>query len=396
MGRVTRPLFLGAVALLGLALLLVNRPSLEAQAPECTSGVLLEQILTGGSRWDLCWSESEQEGILLHDVHFTAPGTPRQKVLKEAGLAQIYIEPMDGGPTSTYVGGVGLGGDHLAELRPADCPDGERLSLGDRAILCKQVSARGYIYKYFQSERQGQYLSLMSASIVDGRVFLVEWRFFDDGTIEPRFGESGAVQRLGNDSDFGWPTGTSGQIAYGHVTHVYWRLDMDIGLHGNDDILEEIELRPEGNDSQRRIDVRRLTEEEARPVNPEIKRSWRLRASSLANSDGHRISYHLEPADVGHSSGEATGAEWTRNQFYATALKSCERTGLLNSSEGECAADLPGYMNGESLVDADPVLWFGLSAAWLPRAEDQPVIPTRWLRFALIPRDWTAVNPLIR
>ena len=76
-----------------------------------------------------------------------------------------------------------------------------------------------------------------------------------------------------------------------------------------------------------------------------------------------------------------------------TVNKPCERFASHNP-EVQCAADVSKYVNGESLVGQDIVLWYGITFHHLPRDEDEGMVDAHWDGFQLTPRDWTATNPL--
>ncbi len=119
----------------------------------------------------------------------------RRKILQEASLAQIEVR-YDDGLATLYPGSTpGLGATQLLTLSAADCPNGTLLSQDNRAVLCKQVAGRGYLSKYYTQQRQGDLLTLYSTSQVGQQLYIVQWRLYDDGTIEPQVGEGGRLLR---------------------------------------------------------------------------------------------------------------------------------------------------------------------------------------------------------
>jgi len=145
---IIRLLFLGmAVSIAGFVTLWQLAAS-QAQGGACTTGAYLEQALSTGARWDFCWTARTQEGIVLSEIYYTTPMGVRRKVLQEASLAQIEVNYDDGHAAFYYASTPGLGDAQLLMLSTADCPEGLLLSQGNRSLLCKQVAARGYLYKY--------------------------------------------------------------------------------------------------------------------------------------------------------------------------------------------------------------------------------------------------------
>jgi primary-amine oxidase len=367
----------------------------QAQGGLCTTGAYLEETLPTGARWDLCWGVRTQEGVVLSEIHYTPPGGPRRKVLREASVAQIEVIYDDGGATRYQASEPGLGGERLLTLAVADCPEGALLEQGGRALLCKQVAPRGYLYKYYAEQRQGYLLTLYSVSEIGHHLYIVRWRFADDGAIEPEVGDGGRLWRLGRNPQHGWPippAGGDGVVGIGYVTNYWWRLDFDLGSNGANDIVEEFEVNPAMSNTRRELTVTRLNTETGRTTDPDKKRSWRVRDGALTNADGHAISYHLDPKRAGYRYVGPADQPWNQNDLYVTVGKPCEMLAVGNAISG-CAGHVAGYVNGESIAGADIVLWHRVTAHRLPRAEDTPVLGVQWHGFQLLPRDWSAQNP---
>lgn len=392
-GHRVRLLFvmLGIAVVSGLAVWQLT--ATQAQSGACTTGVYLEESLPTGARWDLCWATRTQEGVVLTDVHYTPPAGLRRKVLQEASLAQIEVIYDDGQAAFYYGSEPGLGDAQLLTLSAADCPDGTLLNQGDRALLCKQTAKRGYLYKYYTQQRQGDAMTLFSASQIGQHLYIVQWRFLDDGTLEPRVGDGGRLLRQGRDPQTGWPVSGDGRLGIGYITNYWWRLDFDLGGNGANDLVEEVEVNPANANTRRVSTITPLTTEIGRATNPDLKRSWRVRDGALANSDGHAISYHLDPNQAGYRyTGPAT-APWSQYDFYVTVNRGCERLAIHNPTADGCTDNVAGYVNGESTTGADTVVWYRATTHRLPRAEDLPLLTVEWQGFQLVPRDWTAQNP---
>lgn len=393
-GSVLRFLLIG-VAVVGVAgfITVWQLTATRAQSGACTTGVYLEETLPTGARWDLCWSTRAQEGIVLTDIHYSTPAGLRRKVLKEASLAQIEVIYDDGRATFYYGSEPGLGDVQLLTLSPADCPDGVLLDQNARTLLCKQTAARGYLYKYYAQQRQADAMTLFSASQIGQHLYIVQWRFLDDGTFEPVVGDGGRLLRQGHELDYGWPLAGDSAVGIGYVTNYWWRLDFDLGGNGANDLVEEFAVNPAGSNTRREATATTLSTETGRTTDPDTKRSWRVRDGALTNSDGHAISYHLDPKQAGYRYVGPATQPWSQNDFYVTVAHDCERLPIQNPTTAGCAEHVAGYVNGESTAGADIVLWYRLTAHRLPRAEDTPVLGVQWQGFQLLPRDWTAQSP---
>ncbi len=370
---------------------------LRAQsAMNCSGQYLIDVTLPVGSRWEMCWEVRDAEGIVFHDIYFTPAGGPRREVLGQANLAQIHVPYDDNGARFHDVSDFGLGGINIDDLTDADCPNGTLLVNAGKHVLCLQILPRGYDYKYFAQQLQGNALSLYSVSHVGQYNYVPTWRFLDNGTIEPTIGATGKLQRFNyNSAASGWPirVDQGGQVyAIAHMHNYFWRLDFDIDGPQNDQV-EEFEFTPVDNNYSYQVSVTPFLTETARTVNPARMRSWRVRDTVTANGDGHAISYHLDPLRVGHIHQGPAAEPFTNNQFYVTVNKPCEKYSSHNP-EIQCASGVSWFVNGESLVGQDIVVWYGITFHHLPRDEDESMMDAHWDGFQLTPRDWTATNPL--
>ncbi len=366
-----------------------------ANAQACGSEALVDVTLPTGGRWEMCWEARDLEGVALSDVHYTTPAGLRRRVLKEAALAQLYVALDDGSERVGYVTEGGLGDANLKTLVAADCLSGNlRSDTSGRLVLCEQVTPRGFAYKYYGTQLQGHALSLFSISTVGEHAYVVRWRFFDDGTIEPAVGLAGDLPAVSDDANFGWPLDDQGAIGVGFTNSYYWRLDFDIGADGDNDVVEEISVHPSSDRNTKSLSVTRLTTETSRDIDANTKRSWRIRDGSTVNSQGRAVSYHLEPLHAGHRHTGTADETWARHDFHATLYNACERFISDNPEDGGCGAHIGEFVDGQNIDQRDVVLWYRIDYHHLPRREDDTGMDIRWDSFHIVPRDWTATNPL--
>lgn len=379
---------------LGVALLGIQQPA-RAQTITCSASNLVDVTLSTGARWQMCWETRSLEGIVLHDITYTAPGQPARMVLAQANLAQLHVPYDDNGARFHDLSDYGLGGSNLDDLTPSDCPNGTLIRDGSKDVLCQQTQAGGYAYKYYANQQQSQTLKLFSVSHVGQYNYVPELLFNDDGVIEFGVGATGQLQRFGTNSAYGWPL-NSGNTTYGvsHMHNYYWRLDFDINGTPNDDLVEEIEFSPNGARDLFTFVRSPFSTETARAVSPVTFRSWRIRDTAVSNADGHPISYHLE-AEPSHLFHGPSYEPFTQNELYLTVNKTCEKFASHNPTSGGCASDVSAFVNGESLSGADLVVWYGLSFHHLARDEDQNYMTPHWSSFQIVPRDWSATNPMV-
>jgi primary-amine oxidase len=392
--KFTRSMWLGVALALGLGLLWTQFTA-RAQSIACSSSNLIDVTLSSGARWEMCWETRTMEGIVLHDITYTAPGQPARMVLAQANLAQIHVPYDDNGARFHDLSDYGLGGGNLNDLTPADCPNGALIRDGSKDVLCQQVQAAGYVYKYYGTQQQGQALTLFSVSHIGQYNYIPQLTFDENGVIEVGVGATGQLQRLGSNPAYGWPL-NPGNTSYGisHMHTYYWRLDFDINSTPNDDQVEEIEFNPNGARDLFAIARTPFSTEAARAVSPLTFRSWRVRDTVTTNADGHSISYQLE-AEPDHLFHGPSYEPFTQNELYLTVNKTCEKFASHNPTTGGCPGDVSAFVNGESLTGADLVVWYGISFHHLARDEDQSYMTPHWSSFKIVPRDWSATNPVV-
>ncbi len=376
--------------------LLAVLPSRAVHAQSCSGDALIDETLPSGSRWEMCWEHRAEEGIVLTDVHFTTPVGVRRQVLKSASVAQIRVAFDDGAQAVDLVSDPahGLGGASLATIPAINCPAGSLRQNAGSDVLCLQQQPRGYAYKSYSVVKQGHMLSLWSLSSALAHAYLVRWDFYDDGSVKPSIGLTGKLESISSDPRYGWQLDNLGRIAVGFSNAYTWRLDFDLGASGADDAVDEMEARPSLDRLRKTFHMTELLSEVARPTDPEVKRSWRIRDTLAVNADGRAISYHLEPLGTAHQYQVPPGDQFPQAALQVTTHKDCERFATGNSTVGGCGAGAADFLSGEPINPADIVFWYTSVYHHLPRSEDEPRIPVYWNSVLIVPRDWTATNPL--
>jgi len=360
----------------------------NAQAVVCPGGQDVDVTLPTNARWEMCWATTSAEGVVLSDGYFTDADGLRRKVFKSLSVAQINVVFDDATPTQNLVTSSGLGGSNFRTMSAADCPAGTRHG----GVLCQRTEARGYAYKSYALQRQGYNLVLTSSSTPSVSTYIVRWAFGDDGSVSPSIGLTGALPRVTNGSSAnGWPVDAAGTTGVGFTNNYFWRMDFDLGTDAADDAVEEFSIVPSADRRRKTKTLTALNSESARATNENLKRSWRILDTQITNADGRAISYHLEPLHTAHRYRGSSSLLSTDAQF--TRYNACERFASENTAPN-CGSSIEDYVSGESIAGQDVVMWYSVSYHHFPRAEDGPTIPVQWNGFVVVPRDWTAVNPL--
>ncbi|MFK7912348.1 MAG: hypothetical protein AB8B93_00415 [Pseudomonadales bacterium] len=367
----------------------------------CSGDELIDVTLPSGSRWDLCWQVQPEAGVTLSEIYFTTPAGLRRRVLNEASLAQVHVRfddartPLDALTDFASGGGFGAAGN-LVPLQGSDCPGGTVRSSAGQDALCQTVEERGYAYKSYSVVNQGHMLVLASRAKIGAMTFVVRWRLYDDGGLEPAVGVTGGLPAVGSDARYGWALDATGRIGVGFHTSVHWRLDFDLGADAEDDRVEQFEVAPSADRLRKNLSVSAVNSESALVVNPDLKRSWRVVDSNTLNADQRPVSYHLEPLHVAHRYPGDALRPWQQSDLYVTRYNPCERFINDNSTANGCGGNVTDFVNGEALAPGNVVLWYRVNYHHLPSSEDEPGIGVRWNGFLIVPRDWTSVNPLAR
>lgn len=362
--------------------------------PICQNEQIISQTFENGSKWEFCWEHKNKEGIILKEMFFTTPDGLERKVLKEISLAQIHVAFDDNSHQVFHIDEFGLGGNNLQNLSSAQCNNGQFQIVDDKNVLCIQVNNRGYIYKDYDEKKQGQLLDIYSQSNTDGYTWIIRWQLHDDGTIEPSIGATGTLHTFGTNTNYGDAIGNSGSIAIASAINYFWRIHFDIAENGTNDVVEEFNVTPSADGSEKNLSVTQLSIETGRTIDQQLKRSWRVRDGIIANDDGHPVSYHLEPLNTGYQYNGHDGQEWAQSDLYITQFNVCERFVTNNPGNEGCLSDITGFLDEQNINGADIVIWYGINYHHFPRDEDLPYMPTRWDNFQLIPRDWTATSPM--
>lgn len=371
-------------------------PTLFAQPSEtaCPSGHTLQHTFSSGAAWDMCWQTSVAEGVVLSNIYYTTPAGLRRRVLGNAAVAQIETEFDDGTRTNALSSTSGLGGSALQTLGANHCPGGTLHSSGGQAVLCSTERDRGYILKHPTVVKQGKLFELINISVVDNRNYVIRWRFADSGIIDPAIGLTGSLPKTGGEASYGWPVTAENVIGVAFTDHYFWRLDFDIADDASNDVAEEYASLPSANRLEKLKVLNPLTTESARSTDWENKRYWRIRDGSVGNGNNGFISYELVTLNHIHQNSGNQSQSWLASDIFFTRYNACEQLATNNPTTG-CGSNVSTFVNGENINGADIVTWYRLSYHHLPRDEDVSRMPIRWNGFELLPRDWSATNPML-
>ncbi|MFI1004256.1 copper amine oxidase [Streptomyces galbus] len=382
-----------------------------APAPACSAAYRIEQKLSTGTTWRMCWRYEAKSGLVLEDVSYQPPGEPKPiKVLNSAKIAQIHVPYDDGTNEYNDVTDYNFGSG-LVNLAPAECPGGtiktvkvpESFDPAHPNVkgLCTTTRSRGHAYrmqadtgnKVYQA--QGKDLLVYTVNKVGWYEYMTEWRFSDDGTLNMNVGATGSLSPFDYDAGDGrgWPIGKGAHsYATSHSHNVFWRLDF--GLDGSSKTkVEQYDSKVSAPASGQQGPTAKTTRT---AVTKELAgdaatmRWWRVVSTAGKNKDGHARSYELVPG----ATTKYSGRPFTKHDLYVTEYNKCEQyasNNPLNCGAGH-GKSVDKWVNGQTLTH--PVLWVNVGFHHIARDEDQQPMPVHWQGFSLAPRDVTAMNPL--
>ena len=376
-------------------LLLALQPT-SASAMVCENGTEIQHSFDSGASWFFCASLNEYHALEISTVHYQAPGDRSRQVLQLAHLGQLLLHYHDSNTPIALIGANALGGDALQPFSDAVCA-GERYPGGVmRNMLCTEVQSSGLLAKYAMRRGvQGEQFRVYSVSTYNGLTFQIGYGLSEDGKVSPFVSMSGQPLHSTTDERFGNalinPT-TDAKIIGTQATLLFtWRLVFAINGDGQDDRVEEFNftLLPDAG-NRRPMQVSQLQTETFRNTKRDVFRGWRVR-------DDSGRGYYLDPQKNGYAYRDSNN-NWAQFEVAVTAFNPCQQHALLadnlsSTDNDHCVGSLDQFVNGDSLVNRQPVLWYSLARIYRPRAEDYPFISAVQTEFDLLPFDWTNASP---
>ncbi|WP_030210047.1 copper amine oxidase [Streptomyces sp. NRRL S-87] len=378
--------------------------------PDCSAAYRIEQTLTGGTTWRMCWRYESEAGLVLDQISYQPKGEAKPiMVLTSAKLGQIHVPYDDGKAEYDDLTGAGFGSG-LQGMLPDECPGGtvktvKVVNAWDQSEnevkgLCATTRARGHAYRMAGDQQgqvwqeQGKDLLVYTVNKVGWYEYITEWRFQADGLISANVGATGSLSPGDYDAGDGrgWPIGEGAtSYATSHSHNIFWRLNFALdGTPGGrvEQYDSVVTPRPDGSTPTTVTTRTPVTKELAGDARS--MRWWRVVSATGKNKDGHERSYEIVPG----ASSKYSGRPYTRHDVYFTEYKACEQfaTNNLRNCGPDAGRSVDTWVNGETLKN--PIAWVNIGFHHVARDEDQQPMPVHWQGFQLMPRDVTAMNPL--
>jgi primary-amine oxidase len=402
--------------LVGLVVLLGSAQVAEAQGcspAACTGYTQIDHTFTLGSRWRFSVENCPCEGMVIRFASYTPRNGAERMVLSEGSVSEIHVPYIVGTPRPLDVTNAGIGFNALT-LSPAECPGGTLMANNQ---ICQNIDDRGYAWKFFNNFEHGESISVSMASQLGQYTYINRWEFRDDGTIEPRMGLTGRLQRVlsgvayaSYGSRLDNEANATPSYGIGHLHNIYYRLDFDVGGAAND-VVERMVFQPSTSPSPDSTcatpgtcgitTMEPILTEGADDLVPRSYTSWFIHDKVLTNSDGRMVGYELMPRIDGLWTGQATGAEpWAAHELWITRFNFCEKLAVGNyaphiaASCSSAPANVSAMADSQSVDGQDVVVWYMNRHLHVPRDEDQANMPIKWISFTIAPRSFHHKNPL--
>ncbi|HYT91593.1 MAG TPA: hypothetical protein VEL76_22965 [Gemmataceae bacterium] len=340
--------------------------------------------------WKVRWGTVQGYGVFIKDAFFKpGPTEPWIQVLGDARLSEIFVPYHPGSPRYWDVSY----NFPLCQMTPEDAgPFGKllRSKPGEYPTVVQEVRDRGLIWRGITASgeeraRRGQELVVWGCLLAANYRYIIEYGFQDDGSVTFRMGSTGR--------------NLTGATTQGHMHNGLWRIDVNLDGPRNSVYLVE-HIEPLSDLKGDKIRAKSVVtpfnggKEGAADWNAEKFTMLRVVNDQRKNKRGDPLTYDLMPLRAGNARHYGGDREvCTHHDFWVT----CARPGEIKYPE------VPKYAaRGESIMDADVVLWHSAAMHHEPRTEDGKVIdgqfvgvtPVGWAGFSLRPRNLFDGTPL--
>jgi len=395
--------------------------SVFAQQNDCTNAVALQHSFSSGASWSLCAAVNNDHGLTVSSVYYRAPGDSSRSVLAELHLGQLLLhyhdateaepqirppQPLRIQPSINATRQLELStAQELRVLTYDDLQDdaqtiepvrfterscnGERLGADSQPdTICAITKNNRTLAKYAQRPSlNSQSWELASAFARDALIWTSAVTFTEDGQIRPAVSLSGRASRSNTDTRYAATLPLPIDPLTRATVFATWRMVFNLDTDAADKI-EQFDFPLDNQSGNRRpMQVSPIITETLRRVDRQTFRGWRM-------VDGSGAGYYLDPSNNGFSY-SSRSENWAQFDMAFSRLATCERYALLNINDVSinCGTGLDDFVNGESLIDAVPVVWYSQMRNMDLTLEDWPVISELALSFDLLPFDWTASSP---
>jgi primary-amine oxidase len=344
--------------------------------------------------WKINWRVDARHGLVIQDAWLKREGKEWLKVLGDCRVAEIHVPYY---LSNTRYFDMNVGG----QASTSPLPITNELARPGQSLEGKAVlEIRDYGVAWMENRRgeqtrirRGQELVLWAPLKADWYLYLIEFRFRDEGSISFRSGSTG--------------NNAPKEPHIAHMHNTIWRLDIDLGKpesNGNvrNTVLWNIHKEPgKGQRLTQQSEFEVLFNqgyEGGHKWDPDQFSHPRI-VGNQKNDLGNPISYELVPYRAGSARHFQDQEAFFENDFWVIPYSGYDaKTNNLNQLDSRL---LPEYVKANRPIqNQDIVLWFASSALHVPRDEDMlsrktpGVTNVVWSGFELRPRDLFSASPL--
>lgn len=330
--------------------------------PSGTPGnILIQEFPPAGpmeTAWRVRFGHARGQGLYITGAWFKrAPDEPWMRVLWDARVADIFVPYHSGWPRYYDLTNFNF---PLVNATTADAgPCGQII---DGKVI-HEVRIHGVLWKDDTDVRYGHELALWATLDSANYNYIMSYAFRDDGTIALRLG---ATSR-----------NLPGAELEAHMHNALWRIDMDLNGFSSDSVFEAAHNETTGGPS---------ATDTLSAFNGGVEGSanWRARRftelhvrDTKKNGRGHNISYEFRPVRRGKPRHQEVFAH---DDFWVTRYRGSEMT----------YKNVDTYVNGETVMNNDIVIWHISPLHHDPRDEDGHFVGAFWRGVALLM--WSGID----
>ena len=336
-------------------------PSFTTPPSGTPGNTIIQEFPVGGAMqtaWKVRFAHATGKGLYITGAWFkSAPTEPWMRILWDARVADIFVPYHSGSPRF-----YDLTNFHFPLVKATAADAGSCGRIIDGKVI-HQIHQNGVLWKDDEDVRYAHEMVLWATLDSANYNYVMRYAFRDDGTIAMRLG---ATSR-----------NLPGLELEAHMHNALWRIDMDLNGFASDSVYEV---------SHNEATFSSIANDTTFPFNHGVEGSVNWRASKFTellirdrkkNSRGHNISYEFRPVRRGKPRHQEAFAH---DDFWVTRYHGSERTYKIVNS----------YVNDESVMDTDVVVWHISPLHHNPRDEDGYFADQVWRGVALLM--WSGID----
>lgn len=353
-----RTIIKGALALVALASLAIT--DAQAQTYTCptlgpvSGNTITQEFPSGGPggmfkpAWMVTFGFATAKGLYITGAFYRRkPADPWMRILWDARLSDIFVPYHTGSPRFYDFSGFSF---DLVDAGPKDAGPCGRV-LGGKVV--NQLSTTDLLWKADTDVRYANEMVLWGTLKAAYYNYVIRYGFRDDGTIALRIGATSHNR----------PSGPY----EAHMHNGLWRIDMDLNGYPNDSAYYMTHTEPSGSPNVATDSMPAFHGgTEGSEIWDPLKFNHVLVQDQVTlNGQGHKISYEFMPVRMGTA---RHAEDFSKADFWVTRYRFGE----------DSYKNITSYVNGESIMNTDVVIWHLSPMHHEPRDEDGFIDNGNW------------------